>query len=512
MATVPHHRVIVVGTGFSGLGMAIQLSQRGEDDYVVLEKAQDVGGTWRDNRYPGCACDVPSRLYSFSFAQNPSWSREFAPAGEIWDYLRRCAREHDVERHLRFGADLRSLVYDEPSARWTATAADGRQWTADAVVLGIGALHEPSLPDIPGLASFGGPVHHSARWPEGDDGLTGKRVAVVGTGASSVQLVPALAPRAAQVHVFQRTPAWILPKRDRELGGARKAAYRRIPGLQRAVRWATYWELESRVLAFSRYPAAMKLVERVARRHLEKSVRDPQVRAALTPDYTIGCKRILISNDYWAAFDRDDVELVTDAITRVEPGAVVTADGTRREVDAIVLGTGFSVTGSYDRLDVRGLGGQSLEQAWSGGMRTHLGVTTAGFPQLYFLLGPNTGLGHTSVVMMIEWATGYVLQALDHARRRRGPVVVTDAAQERFTREMRTRSRRTVWASGCRSWYLDRFGNNTTVWPGSTLSYWWRTRRLDPADFATVAPRPPGGGVPPAAEPGGAEPVPADRS
>lgn len=481
--STPHHRVIIVGTGFSGLGMAIRLSQQHEDDYIVLEKADDVGGTWRDNRYPGCACDVPSRLYSFSFDLKPDWSRDFATAGEIWDYLRDCADRYDVKRRVEFGADLSTAEYDEGARRWTVTVADGRQWTCDAIVLGVGALHQPVLPDIPGLDTFGGPVMHSALWPD-DDGLDGKRVAVVGTGASSVQMVPALAPRADRVTVFQRTPAWILPKRDEPWGRGKQRLFARVPALHRAVRWATYWQLESRVLAFSRFPGAMRLLEKVSLRHLERSVRDPETRARLTPDYTIGCKRILMSNDYWRAYDRDDVDLVTEGIERIEPGAVVTADGSRHEVDALVLGTGFNLSGSFDRIDVRGLEGLSMEQAWEKGMHTNLGITVAGFPELYLLLGPNTGLGHTSVVLMIEFATKYVLECLERANL--SPRVVSASAQDSFTNEMLSRSKRTVWASGCRSWYLDRFGNNTAVWPGSTLSYWWRTRRVDHSAFVPV--------------------------
>ena len=488
MKAPTHTRVLIVGAGFSGLGMAIRLSQNGDQDYVILEKADDVGGTWRDNRYPGCACDVPSRLYSFSFAQNPSWSREFAPAEEIWQYLRDCTERYGIHDRIAFGADLEALTYDESTRRWLATAHDGRTWTADAVVLGVGALHQPQRPDIPGLDSFQGPVLHSALWPA-DDKLTGKRVAVVGTGASSVQLVPALAPRTQQLHVFQRTAAWILPKHDKELSARRHAAYRVVPGLQRAVRWATYWELESRVLGFARYPKAMALVQRVSLRHLAKSVADPQVRAKLTPDYTIGCKRVLVSNDYWPAFERDDVEIVTDGIVRVEPDAVVTADGTRREVDAIVLGTGFNIGGSFERIDIRGVGGASMADSWSSGMETNLGITVAGYPELYLLLGPNTGLGHTSVVMMIEFATRYILQCLERASASGVSHVATSQTQVEFIAEMRQRSKGTVWASGCHSWYLDRYGNNTVVWPGSTLSYWWRTRRVDPAHFEPVPAR-----------------------
>lgn len=488
MAT-PHHQVVVVGTGFSGLGMAVRLAQRG-DDFVILERADDVGGTWRDNRYPGCACDVPSRLYSFSFDQKPDWSRDYATAPEIWGYLRDVVDRHGLRERIVFGADLVAAEYDEAQQRWELSAADGRRWTADALVLGVGALHEPSLPDFPGLSDFAGEVIHTAQWPE-RDALDGRRVAVVGTGASSVQLVPELAPRAARTTVFQRTPAWTLPKKDLPWSTRRQEAFRRRPALQRAVRWLTYWRMEAQAPLFVRFPVIARAAERIARRELAKAVRDPQVRAALTPDYTLGCKRILLSSTYWPAFDRDDVDLVTSPIERVEPDAVVTADGARHEVDAIVLGTGFSLTGSYDRMGIRGLEGRTLEDAWSRGAHSHLGITVAGFPELYLLLGPNTGLGHSSVVMMTEFATRYILQGLDRARG--GARVTTEAAQDAFTDEMQRRSRHTVWATGCKSWYLDRFGHNTALWPGSTIAYWWRTRTMDDSVFerVTVTANPP---------------------
>lgn len=482
--SVPHVRVAVVGAGFSGLGMATRLAERGEERYVVLERAADVGGTWRDNRYPGCACDVPSRLYSFSFRQNPYWTRDFAEASEIWRYLRDCADQHGIRDHLELGADLAAAAWDEGLRRWTLTLADGRQWTADAVVLGVGALHQPALPDIEGLSDFGGRLIHTADWPE-RDGLGGARVAVIGTGASAVQVVPELARRVARLHVFQRTPAWVLPKQDRLWSARRQRAFAAVPALQRIVRWGTYLQLESRVLAFSRFPQAMRVVEAVSRRHLARSVADPELQRRLTPDYTIGCKRILVSNDYWPAFERENVELVTDPIVRVEPDAVITHGGARHKVDAIVLGTGFTVTGSFDRMEITGRGGLRLADAWSEGMRSNLGVTVAGFPELYILLGPNTGLGHSSVILMIEAATGYVLRCLD--RSVAIPHVTTRVAQERFAAEMAARSRRTVWASGCRSWYLDQFGRNSFLWPGSTASYWWRTRRVRADAFEPAA-------------------------
>lgn len=482
MAT-PHHRVVIVGTGFSGLGMAVQLARSGERDFLLLEKADEVGGTWRDNRYPGCACDVPSRLYSFSFDQNPSWSREYATAPEIWEYLKGVADRYALRDHVAFGAALTSAVYDEPSGRWHLAAADGRTWTSDALVLGVGGLHEPRRPDIAGLDTFAGPVLHTADWPAHDD-LDGKRVAVVGTGASVVQLVPELAPRARHTTVFQRTAAWTMPKHDRVWTPARQGRYRRWPALQRLVRWRTYWELEARAPLFVRFPRLAKLAQQRALWSLRRAVPDPVTRDRLTPRYTMGCKRILLSDDYWPTFARDDVSLVTDPIARVEPDAVVTADGTRHEVDAIVLGTGFTIGGSFFRIDLRGLGGRTLADAWDQGMHTHLGITVAGFPELYLLLGPNTALGHSSVVLMSELASHYVLRCLRRARQ--GARVTTEVAQQRFTEQVRRKSRHTVWATGCHSWYLDRFGQNTTLWPGSTISYWWRTRRVDDTAFAPV--------------------------
>jgi len=483
--STPHHRVAIVGTGFSGLGMAVRLAQRGEHDYVVLEKADDVGGTWRDNRYPGCACDVPSRMYSFSFEQKPDWSRDFATASEIWGYLRDVADRYAVRERIAFGADLRVAEWDEGARRWRLEAADGRAWTADSLVLGVGALHEPRLPDIEGLDTFAGEVMHTANWPEGDDGLDGKRLAVVGTGASVVQLLPEVAPRAAHTTVFQRTPAWTMPKHDSLWSVARQERFRRYPWMQRLVRWRTYWELEARAPMFVRVPGAAKLVARMATKRLHRHVSDPETRAKLTPDYRIGCKRILLSDDYWRTFNRPDVSLETAAITAVEPGVVVTADGTRHEVDALVLGTGFDVKGSYERMDIRGLGGRRLNDEWSDGTRTNLGITVDGFPELYLLLGPNTGLGHNSVVLMIELATRYVLDRIEESRRT-GPRVTTRAAVDRFVTEMGERSSHTVWSTGCRSWYLDEKGRNFTLWPGSTVSYWWRTRRAGKAGLVPV--------------------------
>lgn len=482
---VLEHDVVIVGTGFSGLAMAIRLVRSGRPlhDVLLLEKAGDLGGTWRDNTYPGCACDVPSNLYSFSYAQKPDWSRAFARQDEILGYLRDVATRYGVDRRIRYGEELVEAVYDG-HGHWDLRTARGTRLRCRTLVLGTGALHLPAYPDIPGLDDFAGPVMHTARWPAGDDGLSGSRVAVIGTGASAIQIVPEIAPRTRELRVFQRTPAWVLPKVDRAFSAAEQRLYRAVPAAQRLVRAGVFWRLESRVLAFVAHPKALLLAEKVAKRHLARQVSDPRTRARLTPDYRIGCKRILLSNDYWATFERPDVHLVTDAITRVERDAVVTADGTRHEVDAIVLGTGFKVGEPVRDIAITGAGGRTLKEEWAEGMRGYLGVAVAGFPNLFLLQGPNSGLGHSSQIFTIERQVDYVAAAMALRDRRGARAVAVDPkVQDEFNADLERRSRRTVWVSGCRSWYLDRFGNNRILWPGSLVGYWWRTRRADPADL-----------------------------
>ncbi len=477
---VSHQRVIVVGSGFSGIAMGARLAQQGIEDFLILEKASDVGGTWRDNRYPGCACDVPSRLYSLSFAPKTDWSRDYAPADEIWDYLRDCVERFGLRSHLVLDADVVAATWD--ADRWRVTVADGREWTAGALVLGVGGLHVARRPDLAGLGTFSGPVLHTADWPP-DDGLDGLRVGVVGTGASAVQLVPALAPRVSQLVVFQRTPSWVLPRSDRAWSSRRQQAYARVPGLERLQRWRTYARLETRVLGFGDAGTrARELVERQAREHLAAAVPDPVTRAALTPDYALGCKRVLLSDDYWPTFTRPNVQLVTSPIERVEPRDIVTADGQAHDLDALVLATGFDVGGSFERMTITGLRGHTLDQTWSSSRITNLGITVPGFPELYLLLGPNTALGHNSVLLMIESAIDYVLAAL-HRADEVGAQVVTAAAASRFARWVRERTRHTVWGSGCQSWYLDEHGENTAIWPASTVRYRFATRSVRAEDF-----------------------------
>lgn len=478
---------VVIGTGFSGLGMAIQLKRDGRDDFVVLEKAGDVGGTWRDNTYPGCACDIQSHMYSFSFAQNPGWTRSFSPQPEIWDYLREVTDRYRLRDHLRFGVEVTGARWDADEHRWHVTTSAG-EYVARFLVAGVGALHIPNVPKLPGIERFEGESFHSARWNHDLD-LTGKRVAVVGTGASAIQFVPRIAPDVAKLTIFQRTPPWIMPKPDHAMPAWTKALFRVVPGAQRLYRNAIYWLLEARAAGFNGRPALMKLASKIALAHMHRQVTDPELRRKLTPDYVMGCKRVLISGDYYPALARENVEVNTTGVRAVTERGIVDADGVEHEVDVIIYGTGFHVTDAFDYLDLTGVGGRDLAKQWRDeGIQTHLGITVAGYPNLFFLLGPNTGLGHNSVVFMIESQIRYVSQAMALADRAGVAALDTrESAQAEFQSDIQRKLAGGVWTrGGCTSWYLDARGVNRTIWPGFTWRYWLRTRRLDPAAFELV--------------------------
>ena len=479
-------RIAIIGTGFAGLGMAIRLKQEGIDDFVVLEKADDVGGTWRENTYPGVQCDVPSHLYSFSFAPNPNWSRTFPLGDEIWDYLRECAHRYGVMPHIRFGEEVQSADWDEGRQRWRIETADDTI-AAQVLVAGTGPLHEPAIPCLPGLDRFEGKLFHSAEWDHGHD-LTGEHVAVVGTGASAIQFVPRIQPKVSRMHVFQRTPPWIMPHPDRALTPLEHKIYRAFPTAQLTMRAAIYWARETFVLGFMDRRFA-KLPERVALKHLRAQVPDPELRRKLTPDYTLGCKRVVISNDYFPTLMQPNVELVTDGIAEVRASSVVTADGAEREVDTIIFGTGFRVTDPPSAHLVRGRDGRTLAETWQGSMEAHLGTTIAGFPNLFFLVGPNTGLGHNSIVFMIESQLNYVLDALRTMEARgAGSIDVRPDVQARYNAAIQKRLRNTVWnVGGCASWYLEETGRNTTLWPGFTWPFRRLLRRFD-ADHYELRP------------------------
>ncbi len=486
-----HSQVLIIGSGFSGIGMAVALKREGIHDFVILERASELGGTWRDNQYPGCACDVQSHLYCFSFEPNPDWSRQFAPQGEIWAYLKHCADKHGVRAHVRFGANVVASRFDEASATWRVTTEDGRQFTSQVIVSAAGALCNPECPDVPGADRFQGPSFHSAQWRH-DVSLKGKRVAVIGSGASAIQFVPRIVGEVAQLDYYQRTAPWVLPKPDGHRSAWGKALARHVPLFQKAQRWWTYWLLESRVLGFVAAPRAMKLVEALGRRHIARQVPDPAKRAAVTPNFSAGCKRILMSNDYYRALARDEVRIVTQGIARIEADGVVTRDGVHRPADVILWATGFKVQDPVPRGAYTGLNGVDLADAWAsaGGPEAYLGINIAGFPNLFMLMGPNTGLGHSSMIFMIESQVHYVMAAIRQMRAHGVAAVdVRSEVQRDFVSRLQQRLKRTVWESGCMSWYLNRSGKSTVLWPGSTVRYRQATRRFDLNRYRQLFPR-----------------------
>jgi len=480
--------VAVIGAGFGGLGMAIHLERAGLR-YVVLEQAASLGGTWRDNRYPGAACDVPSNLYCYSFEPNPDWSRVYPEQAEIEAYMNRCADKYGVRRAMRFGTRVVAARYDEPAALWRVGLEGGEEVQARFVVSATGGLSRPKLPEIEGLDTFGGALFHSARWNREID-LAGKKVAVVGTGASAIQIVPAIAPKVGRLLVFQRTPAWIVPRDDRPRTEAERSRYRKHPWTQRLSRLATYARFESRAIGFTKAPNLLRFMEKQVRRYIAHQVPDRALRKRFTPTYTLGCKRVLMSNDFYPTFRRENVVLVTEAIVRATPSGLLTADGVEHAVDAIVAATGFHAAEAGSPFPVYGLAGRELNESWRDGAQAYLGTTVAGFPNLFMITGPNTGLGHNSMIYIIESQIAYITSAIATLRSRDVQAVdVRPEIQATYNAEIQARLAHTVWnTGGCRSWYLTRDGRNTTLWPGFTFEYRRRTKRFHLGDYRVVAP------------------------
>ncbi|WP_244237829.1 flavin-containing monooxygenase, partial [Corallococcus llansteffanensis] len=477
----PHVRVAIAGAGFAGLGMAIRLKQDGVDDFRVFERADDVGGVWRDNVYPGCACDVQSLLYSFSFAPNPGWSRAYSPGAEIQEYLRECVTRFGLSPFLRFGHAILSARWDPARRHWRLETSRG-PFTADVLVAAVGALSEPAIPSLPGLERFQGKVMHSARWDVGHP-LAGRTVGVVGTGASSAQLVPAIQPTVRRLILFQRTPAWVLPRGDKPIGPLRRSVYQRAPGVHWLLREALRLLREALSLGFQ-HPWILRAAQRWGLRYLAKVVTDPVLRDKLTPRYTMGCKRVVVSDDYLPALTRDNVDVVTSHIREVREHAVVTDDGAVHPVDTLVFGTGFQATDMPLGHHVHGPDGRTLADVWAGSPKAYLGTTVSGFPNLFLLQGPNTGLGHTSVLLMMEAQLEHVLGALRYLDARGAAAVEpVPEVQDAFIRDLDARLSHTVWnQGGCRSWYLDVTGRNAALWPGTTSAFRRRVEHFDPAD------------------------------
>ncbi|CAH0197290.1 Baeyer-Villiger monooxygenase [Massilia sp. Bi118] len=470
------HEVLIVGGGFGGIGMAVMLKRAGIRDFLILERGAGVGGVWRDNTYPGAACDVPSHLYSFSFEPNPDWSRRFASQDEIHAYLRHCADKYGLADHLRCHAEVSEAAFDEPAGLWRVRLRDGEELAARTLITATGQLSNPILPRIEGIESFRGPAFHSSRWDHGVS-LAGKRVAVIGTGASSTQFVPAIAPSVASLAVFQRSPSWIIPRPDKPYPAWRKALFKAMPWTMRLHRAIIYSQYESRALAFTRARWILQVAAGMPfRRMLARQVPDASLRARLTPDYPIGCKRVLLSSDYLETFSRPNVELVTEGIVRITPDGIETADGKRHAADVIVYGTGFAATRFLAPMRITGRGGLDLTAAWAGGASSYLGMTVPGFPNFFMLYGPNTNLGHNSIIYMLESQFAHVLRALEARRVSGATEIEVQAAPHRaFNASIQARLEKSAWV-GCNSWYLDANGRNTVNWPGFTLSYRWLAR------------------------------------
>jgi cation diffusion facilitator CzcD-associated flavoprotein CzcO len=478
--------VLIVGAGFSGLGMAIKLLQQGTKDFLVIEKADDIGGTWYVNQYPGCACDIPSHLYSFSFDRNPDWSRMYSGRDEIQRYLKSCAQRFGLNPYIRLNTRMKEAVWDEGTSLWRVATGEGAIIRARVLVSAVGGLHVPRFPEIPGMEKFAGPSFHSTWW-DASVPLEGKRVAVIGTGASAIQFVPEIAPKVGKLSIFQRTPPWIVPKEDFAIPERWRNRFRKLSFFTWLLRTALFWLYEIRVWGFlGKVDALRRRGEKMALDHIAAQVPDPEMRARVTPDYQFGCKRVLISNDFYPALQRPNVEFVTDGIREIRERSIVTQDGTERPVDVLIYATGFRATEPLHDTRVVGRNGVDIHQAWQERISAYLGMTVSGFPNFFILLGPNTGLGHNSVVLMSEAQIGYVMDCLRMMRKRGSRVMEVKAAtQQRFVDELRKRLAGTVWESGgCRSWYQDaRTGESPVIWPGSVVAYKRRTRAVAEADY-----------------------------
>lgn len=488
MTSAETSEVLIVGTGFSGIGIAIKLKEAGINSFTLLERAGEMGGTWRDNTYPGCGCDVKSHLYSLSFEPNPDWSEAWSSWSEIGEYIRRIAHKHGLYEHTRFHTTMTEAAFDERAGVWRVTTDTGETFTAKVLVAAVGGLSNPAYPNINGLEDFQGAAFHSARWDH-DYELEGKNVAVIGTGASAIQFVPAIADKVRNLKLFQRTPPWVIPKPNRRYFLFEKWLFRYLPGWRRLYRAMIYWINELLLGAFINPNSSLRgWGTKLALRHLEDQVPDEALREKLTPDYAIGCKRVLLSSNYYPALTKPNVEVVTDPIDRIASAGLVTDDGESHDVDAIIFGTGFQIEEYVGQMNIRGLGGKDLQSFWrDNGFPHYLGTTVSGFPNLFVLAGPNTGIGHTSLLYMVEAQINYVMQCIAAIRDKHLHYIdVKPEVQAAFDAELQEKSKGTVWTSGCNSWYLSKSGKNFTIWPDNTYRFKERTSTLSLADYRVV--------------------------
>ncbi|RRR47955.1 NAD(P)/FAD-dependent oxidoreductase [Mycolicibacter terrae] len=483
------YQTLIVGAGFSGIGAAIKLAEAGlagDDEIVILERSDRVGGTWRDTRYPGAACDIPSLLYSFSFVANPAWSRAYPSADEICAHIEDMVDRFDLRRHIRFGTEVTGLAFDEGKGTWTVSAGR-KKFRARTVVLASGPLPDASFPAIRGLETYTGHKIHSARWDPHYD-FTGKKVAVIGTGASAVQIIPELVEQAGFVKVFQRTPGWVMPRLDMAMPASVQALFAKVPAAQQLARQALFWGHEASATALVWNTPLSGLVAQLGKAHLRATVKDPWLRRQLTPDFTPGCKRMLISSDYYPALQRDNCKLIDWPIATISPAGIRTSDGVEHHLDAMVFATGYDVHLTGPPFPVTGLGGRSLATDWSGGGKAFKSIQAHGYPNLFFMTGPNSGPGHNSLLVYVEGQIDYVVRAVGAIRGRNLRYLdVRDNVQRRHNERIQRRLGRTTWMSGCRSWYLTEDGFNASMYPGFATQYLRQMRSFRLSDYHAVA-------------------------
>lgn len=474
---------MILGAGFAGMCMAIKLKEAGFHNFVILERDKDLGGTWLANSYPGAACDVQSHLYSYSFEPKPDWSRMFGPQQEIWQYMVHCARKYGLYPHFHFETAVNGANFNEQNGKWTITTNKG-DFTAGIFISCSGGLSQPAMPDIKGLEDFKGKLFHSARWDHSYD-LKDKTVAVIGTGASAIQIVPTIAPTVKRLFLYQRTPAWILPKPDRAMKGFEKKMFATMPFMQKLLRGMLYWRNELFAIGFVSKPGIMKLAQKMAIRHINTVIKDEALRKKVTPSYKVGCKRILLSNEYYQALTRGNVEVITNGIKEVTANGIVTASGDEKKMDAIILATGFHAADGVVPFAIKGTNGHDLNEAWKNGAEAYLGTSVSGFPNLFLIVGPNTGLGHSSMILMIEAQVHYAMEAIRQMKLNKWKAVdVKPEVQKSYNEDIQEQLSHTIWQTGgCVSWYQDKNGKNVTLWPGHTFTFMKRTKTFEPDKY-----------------------------
>ena len=480
----PHARIAIIGAGFGGLAMAIRLLESNIQDFIILEKASEIGGTWRENQYPGAACDVQSHLYSLSFSPKTDWSKRYAEAPEIYQYMQTLTTQHQLQSYIRFNTEVSSARYLENKCIWELKLNQTEILTAQFVIFASGPLHVPQIPYIAGIEKFTGKVFHSSQWDHNYD-LNNKNVASIGTGGSAIQYIPEIAEKVKQLYVLQRTAAWVIPRDERRYLPIEKRLFDRFDWFRKIHRARLYWTNESRVVPIMK-PQVMKYAQKLAEAYIRHQVKDSATAEKLVPNYIMGCKRILVSNKYYPSFNRKNVELITDDILELTEDSIITQDGKKRAIDCLIYGTGF-VTDPRIYLksfSCTGLNHIELTEAWKNGAESYYGISTKGFPNLFQLLGPNTVLGHNSVIFMIESQVNYILQLIEMTQKTQSQAIVVKAdTQDQFNQHLQSQFTNTIWQSGCVSWYQQEDGKNFSLWPTYTWKYWLKTRKVNPADY-----------------------------